>query len=215
MPQLRIQTLSKGARGLIFARQPAWTTVYSLKVDVPRKWFTGEPFMENLDFPSLSMTPLSVLILSRSHMLLSSDWQCLHSPHSPVNTGSTWSPTARSDTPSPTLSTTLRNEYLATGYFSSNPSQKHQLSSWLLSLNSWKVQNWLVIAISGIHQYLMTILLMLLLLTCCSTIRTTNYVSPSWRRHSRKLTEVTGNINWPLFKTSAAKVPSRGVAFQI
>nr|GMD64217.1 hypothetical protein Iba_chr12bCG22290 [Ipomoea batatas] len=33
MPQLRTQTLSSGANGLIFARQPECRTVYSLKVD--------------------------------------------------------------------------------------------------------------------------------------------------------------------------------------
>lgn len=38
IPQLRAQTLSRGAKGLILARQPTWTTVYSLKVDVPTKW---------------------------------------------------------------------------------------------------------------------------------------------------------------------------------
>lgn len=107
MPQLRIHTLSRGANGLSLARQPEWTTVYSLKVDVPKKWLIGFPLIENLDFPSLSITPLSVFILSRSHILLSSDLQCLHSPHSPVNTGRTWSPTWRSETPSPTLSTIL------------------------------------------------------------------------------------------------------------
>lgn len=107
MPQLRIQTLSKGACGLIFARQPECTTVYSLKVDVPTKWFIGVPLMENLLLPSLCMTPLSVSIRSRSHMLLSSDLQCAQSPHSPVNTGSTWSPTCRSVTRPPTLSTIL------------------------------------------------------------------------------------------------------------
>jgi hypothetical protein len=40
-------------------------------------------------------------------MLLSSDLQCLQSPHSPVNTGRTWSPGWRSVTPGPTLSTIL------------------------------------------------------------------------------------------------------------
>lgn len=40
-------------------------------------------------------------------MLLSSDLQCRHSLHSPVNTGRTVSPGLRSVTPSPTLSTTL------------------------------------------------------------------------------------------------------------
>ncbi|CAA6662580.1 unnamed protein product [Spirodela intermedia] len=38
MPQLRMQTLSRGAAGLILARQPECTTMYSLKVEVPRKW---------------------------------------------------------------------------------------------------------------------------------------------------------------------------------
>lgn len=52
MPQLRMQTLSRGAKGLIFERQPEWTTVYSLKVEVPRKWLIGVPLMENLDLPS-------------------------------------------------------------------------------------------------------------------------------------------------------------------
>ena len=55
---------------------------------------------------------LSVFILSRSHMLLSSDLQCLHSPHSPVNTGRTWPPSS-SSTPSPTLSTILPTVHVA------------------------------------------------------------------------------------------------------
>ncbi|CAA7396685.1 unnamed protein product [Spirodela intermedia] len=38
IPQLSTQTVSKGASGFIFARQPTCTTVYSLKVEVPRKW---------------------------------------------------------------------------------------------------------------------------------------------------------------------------------
>ncbi|RHN69553.1 hypothetical protein MtrunA17_Chr3g0125951 [Medicago truncatula] len=46
----------------------------------------GCPLIENLDWLSLIITPLSVLILRRSHMLLSSDIQCGQSPHSPVNT---------------------------------------------------------------------------------------------------------------------------------
>lgn len=76
MPQLRMHTLSRGANGLIFATQPEWITVYSLKVEVPRKWFIGSPLIENLDFPSASMTPLNGFVLKRSHMLLSSDLQC-------------------------------------------------------------------------------------------------------------------------------------------
>lgn len=107
MPQLRTQTLSRGAAGLILAKQPKWTTVYSLKVEVPTKWWMGCPFLENLVFPSLIITPRSVLIRRRSHILLSSDWQWRHSPHSPVKTGRTWSPGWRSFTPSPTLSTIL------------------------------------------------------------------------------------------------------------
>ena len=108
MPQLRTQTLSRGASGLILARQPTWMTVYSLKVDVPTKWKIGWPLMEKRDLPSPIITPRSTLILRRSHMLLSSDLQWAHSLHSPVNTGRTWSPGARSVTPSPTLSTMLR-----------------------------------------------------------------------------------------------------------
>ena len=107
IPQLRTQTLSSGAAGLIFATHPAWTTVYSLNVEVPKKWCMGCPFLENLDWPSWIMTPLSVLILSSSHMLLSSDLQWAQSPHSPVNTGRAWSPGFRWVTPSPTLSTIL------------------------------------------------------------------------------------------------------------
>ncbi|CAA7396688.1 unnamed protein product [Spirodela intermedia] len=38
IPQLSTQTVSRGASGFIFARQPTCTTVYSLKVEVPRKW---------------------------------------------------------------------------------------------------------------------------------------------------------------------------------
>nr|GMD88686.1 Uncharacterised protein [Ipomoea batatas]GMD91122.1 Uncharacterised protein [Ipomoea batatas] len=34
IPQLRTQTLSSGASGLILATQPAWSVVYSLKVCV-------------------------------------------------------------------------------------------------------------------------------------------------------------------------------------
>lgn len=109
-PQLRMHTLSSGALGLIFATQPEWTTVYSLKVEVPTKWKIGFPLIENLDFPSFSMTPRSVFILRRSHILLSSDLQCRQSLHSPVNTGRTWSPGLRSATPSPTLSTILNKE---------------------------------------------------------------------------------------------------------
>jgi hypothetical protein len=37
-PQLRTQTLSRGASGLIFTTQPTCRTVYSLKVEVPTKW---------------------------------------------------------------------------------------------------------------------------------------------------------------------------------
>lgn len=107
IPQLSTQTLSRGAAGLILATDPTCTTVYSLNVEVPRKWWMGFPLMENLDFPSASIWPLSVLILRRSHMLLSSDLQWRHSLHSPVNTGSTWSPGWRSVTPGPTLSTIL------------------------------------------------------------------------------------------------------------
>lgn len=107
MPQLRTQTLSRGAAGLILAKQPTWTTVYSLKVEVPTKWWMGCPFLENLVLPSLIITPRSVLIRRRSHILLSSDWQWLQSPHSPVKIGRTWSPGWRSFTPSPTLSTIL------------------------------------------------------------------------------------------------------------
>ena len=110
MPQLRMQALSKGAIGLIFTTLPEWTTVYWLKVDVPRKWLIGLPLIENLDLPSLIMTSLAGFTLNKSHILLSSDLQCGHSPHSPVNTGSTWSPGFRFDTPSPTLSTTLLNK---------------------------------------------------------------------------------------------------------
>lgn len=40
-------------------------------------------------------------------MLLSADKQWTHSLHSPVKTGRTWSPGARSVTPSPTLSMIL------------------------------------------------------------------------------------------------------------
>lgn len=107
IPQLSTQTLSRGAAGLILATQPTWTTVYSLKVEVPRKWWMGFPLIENLVFPSASIWPLSVLILRRSHMLLSSDLQWRHSLHSPVNTGRTRSPGWRSVTPGPTLSTIL------------------------------------------------------------------------------------------------------------
>lgn len=59
IPQLRMQTLSSGAAGFIFATQPAWTTVYSLKVEVPTKWLISFPLIENLDWLSLSMTPRS------------------------------------------------------------------------------------------------------------------------------------------------------------
>jgi len=62
------------------------------------------------------MTPRSVLILSRSHMLLSSDLQCAQSPHSPVNTGRAWSPGFRWVTPSPTLSTILNNKINSPNY---------------------------------------------------------------------------------------------------
>lgn len=108
IPQLRTQTLSKGAEGLILATHPTWMTVYSLNVEVPTKWYIGFPLIENRDCPSPIITPLSVLIRRRSHMLLSSDLQWAHSLHSPVNTGRTWSPGASSVTPSPTLSTMLR-----------------------------------------------------------------------------------------------------------
>lgn len=109
IPQLRTQTFSSGAEELILATLPTWQTVYSLKVEVPRKWLMGFPLAVNLVLPSLSMTFLSVFIRRRSHMLLSSDLQCRHSLHSPVNTGRTVSPSFRSVTPSPTLSTTLKN----------------------------------------------------------------------------------------------------------
>lgn len=125
IPQLKTHTLSRGAAGLILATHPTCTTVYSLNVEVPTKWYIGFPLIRNLDLPSPIMTPLSVFILSRSHMLLSSDLQCRHSLHSPVKTGRTWSPGARSVTPSPTLSTILYTN-------KKNPINTHEV--WSLKL---------------------------------------------------------------------------------
>lgn len=75
MPQLSTQTSSRGAAGLILTTQPTWTTVYSPNVDVPRKLYISFSLIENLDWPSSVIIPFSVLILRRSPVLLSSDWQ--------------------------------------------------------------------------------------------------------------------------------------------
>lgn len=109
MPQAKRQILSKGADGLTLATQPASTTVYSLKLDTLRKWWMGCPRIENRLVRSPSIVPRPGSTFNLAHRLVLSDLHCLHSPHSPVKRGITWSPSLTSVTPSPTLSTTLHS----------------------------------------------------------------------------------------------------------
>lgn len=105
-PQLSKQTLSRGAAGFIFTTYGCSTTVYSLNVE-HRNLEIGVPFMENRDFPSLFMPVSRDATPKLAQWFVFGEAQYLHTWHSPVKTGITWSPAFKSVTPSPTLSTIL------------------------------------------------------------------------------------------------------------
>lgn len=91
-----------------FTTQAESTTVYSEKVEVFKKWKMGFPLtVENLVVPSPSITFFVASTPNLSHKLVFSHLHIEHSPHSPLNIGTTMSPSSTSLTPSPTLSTIL------------------------------------------------------------------------------------------------------------
>lgn len=110
-PQLSKVIFLRGASGSILTTQAESNTVYSLKVEVLRKWKIGFPsLVENLHFPSFSITLLNGFTLNFLHRFVLSHLQHTQYPHSPLKMGTTWSPSSMSVTPSPTLSTILYNK---------------------------------------------------------------------------------------------------------
>ena len=110
-PQLSRQASAGGMAGLTLTTWFTSTTVYSVKLDTPRKWWSGRPW------PSLNRVVPSRGIPGRTangyleHMLLRADLQSTHSLHCSRNVGTTASPAANSSTCSPTLSTTLHRRH--------------------------------------------------------------------------------------------------------
>jgi len=85
------------------------STVYSVKVEVFKKWKMGFlSIVENLVPPSQSITFFIISTPNLSHLFVFSLLQYLQSPHSPLKIGTTKSPSFISLTPSPTLSTILQ-----------------------------------------------------------------------------------------------------------
>lgn len=106
-PQLRRQALFGGIVGSIFVTLATSSTVYSLKLDIQRKWYKLSPLRSvNLLVPSLGIH-WEIWKGNFEHMLLFFDLQSIHSSQSGKNTGITMSPVDSPWTPSPTLSTTL------------------------------------------------------------------------------------------------------------
>ena len=100
-----------GASESIFTTQADSNTVNSLKVDVFRKWYIGcrrSSAVVNRVCPSWTIVLFIGFTPIFSHVLVFGFWQHRHVPHSPLNSGITWSPAATSTTPSPTLSTILQ-----------------------------------------------------------------------------------------------------------
>lgn len=106
-PHPRRHALSGGISGSIFIRLAMSTTVYSLKLEINKKWYMISPFWPvNLVVPSRGIQG-DTLKGKLVHRLLLVDLQSMHSPHSGRITGITTSPFVTSVTSFPTLSTTL------------------------------------------------------------------------------------------------------------
>lgn len=84
-PQLSKLNFLRGKSGFILTTQEESTTVYSLKVDVLRKWNIGSlrSLLQNLTFPSLGISFLIGLTPKFWHMFVSERRHGTQLPHSP------------------------------------------------------------------------------------------------------------------------------------
>nr|GMD40265.1 hypothetical protein C4D60_Mb07t17560 [Ipomoea batatas] len=106
-PQLRRQARLGGMLGSIFVRLAMSITVYSLKLDTNRKWCKASPLRSVNRLVSSLCRRGEALNGNFVQRLLFLDLQSKHSVQSGKNIGTTESPSLKSSTSSPTLSTIL------------------------------------------------------------------------------------------------------------